>query len=723
MSKIKRTKLIFLPLIAVVTLLYIACPEDTGPAAGPPKFTCQNGTPIDGTPSDDVTIGCQACNDGFLPLDGIFGTPGTTCVPAFPYVCDNGTPIVGNNTDVTAVGCQICNDGFLPQGGALGTPGTSCVAGLPYTCDNGTPIDDLTLTPNSAGCQTCNVGFALSAAAPGPDVACQADSDGDTVADTLDNCPNTPNPAQAITMGETAGHACNTDIDDDDDGLIEIWTLEQLHNVRHNLTGTTYDDEDEDTGTGDAGVTTGAPTAATADCTTPTNGVYLCGYELAQDLDFDLDRDGSTYTGTAPAITLDADDAATPHFVTTAGGWEPIADNAMFNETNRFNAIFEGNGYTISNLAVQRSSTWSGFFGIIGANGHVRNVNLVDAIVVYTGTATTNVYVGGLAGQQSGGSIIASSASGTIVGGSGGTDYVGGLVGGTMGGTIIASYAAGSVNGAAGGDDSAGGLVGLQQNGIIIASYAAGDADGGGGDSDNTGGLIGEQSGGRVIASYATGDTDGGGGDSDNTGGLIGEQSGGITVASYAAGNADGGTGDTDSTGALVGAQTLESTSAASYGFGNAVGENTGITPALPTGVTTAADLTAANTPGCDNPALTTEATCTAARKVPGEWTPGDKGAQGTCAAPSGATSGITYPDFTTRITCVSTGTWTDWNNASADTLDAWIFTQGSTPTLRYADYDGSTGTDYLCSLFPTTLRDGGITIACGDSGTPLPGQ
>ena len=74
-----------------------------------------------------------------------------------------------------------------------------------------------------------------------------------------------------------------TDIDDDDDGLIEIWTLEQLHNIRYNLAGTSYDDEEADTGTdADTGVTTGAPTAATTDCTTATNSVYLCGYELMQ---------------------------------------------------------------------------------------------------------------------------------------------------------------------------------------------------------------------------------------------------------------------------------------------------------------------------------------------------------------------------------------------------------------------------------------------------------
>jgi len=43
----------------------------------------------------------------------------------------------------------------------------------------------------------------------------RADTDGDGVADALDNCPQDPNPGQTDTDGEGAGDACDNDIDGD----------------------------------------------------------------------------------------------------------------------------------------------------------------------------------------------------------------------------------------------------------------------------------------------------------------------------------------------------------------------------------------------------------------------------------------------------------------------------------------------------------------------------
>jgi hypothetical protein len=43
----------------------------------------------------------------------------------------------------------------------------------------------------------------------------RADTDGDGVADTLDNCPQDPNPGQTDTDGDGAGDACDNDIDGD----------------------------------------------------------------------------------------------------------------------------------------------------------------------------------------------------------------------------------------------------------------------------------------------------------------------------------------------------------------------------------------------------------------------------------------------------------------------------------------------------------------------------
>ena len=66
------------------------------------------------------------------------------------------------------------------------------------------------------------------------------------------------------------------DVDDDNDGLIEIHNLDMLGNIGNNLAGTSYM-----TSAGDPGSSAGAPTTAQAlancaDRTAPNN---LCGYE------------------------------------------------------------------------------------------------------------------------------------------------------------------------------------------------------------------------------------------------------------------------------------------------------------------------------------------------------------------------------------------------------------------------------------------------------------
>ena len=213
-------------------------------------------------------------------------------------------------------------------------------------------------------------------------------------------------------------------------------------------------------------------------------------------------------------------------------------------------------------------------------------------------------------------------------------------------GSITASYATGDADGGAGNQDYVGGLVGLQ-NGSITGSYATGDADGGAGIFDSVGGLVGFKQSGSITASYATGNADGGDGNSDYVGGLVGRQQFGNIRASYATGNADGGDGNSDRVGGLVGFNDFGSIRA-SYSFGSKVGgENAGVDgTGKPTGVTSAADLTAAN-------------------------------------------AGVS------------------WNSASSSTLGAWDFGgSAQPPAVVFNDYDGvSTGTDYA-ALFAgyTTL-------------------
>ena len=112
--------------------------------------------------------------------------------------------------------------------------------------------------------------------------------------------------------------------DSDGNGLIEIDSLLRLHNMRHNLAGTSY------------------RTSATSFNHTQGCPLRGCnGYELTGDLDFDFDFDGSTWSVDGDGnYSLDAGDSRSPYFVVTNGGWQPIGTSAF----NPFTAVFEGNG-------------------------------------------------------------------------------------------------------------------------------------------------------------------------------------------------------------------------------------------------------------------------------------------------------------------------------------------------------------------------------------------
>ena len=418
------------------------------------------------------------------------------------------------------------------------------------------------------------------------------------------------------------GSKNNVDVDDDNDGLIEIRFLEDLDAIRNDLNG----DGAESTGIGNMG----APDEATANCETRTGGTeaeptFLCGYELARNLDFSV---ADSYA--APAVdanwyTATLCDGATD---TTNLGWTPIG--------GQFTAMFDGNDNTITNLRICRNDVTSvGLFGQIGAGGTVRDLVLIDATVEYTGSieeASTGLLagqsngaivavgasgsassvtggsdsfnnVGGLVGLNEG-TIIASYATiATVNGGTGSLSIVGGLVGWnrTSSSVIIASYASGNVDDSSiPGSINVGGLVG-RNNGTITASYATATANGTSGGSDNVGGLVGGNQF-RIIASYATGTANGGDGDGDSVGGLIGNGSGSgsVIMASYADGVANGGAGSGDSVGRLIGAN-VGSTPTASYGFSDptmGTVNTAGTPPTIASTALTLNTLTALNSDG-----------------------------------------------------------------------------------------------------------------------------
>ena len=317
----------------------------------------------------------------------------------------------------------------------------------------------------------------------------------------------------------------NLNIDEDNDGLIDICDIEGLYAIRYQLDGTAaYNDSVQNDRTA--------------------RGCFggICrGYELVNNLDFTQEssyRHAANHTNSV--------------WTTSDKGWYPIGEFA-----NPFSAEFNGNGFTISGLTIDRNDSYDyvGLFGHIGADAEIKGVNLTNVNVAgrfnvgglvgwnnqgeitdshVSGTvAASEAWVGGLVGDSAG--LIANSHTDGMVSGD---RIVGGMVGyQRRSGTIINSYSESEV----GGRHFVGGFVGLN-NGLITNSYATGNV----GDVDSiftVGGLVGLNS--HIIRnSYASGDVQG----HTLVGGLAGDSRGEISD-SYASGNVQG----EDSVGILVG--------------------------------------------------------------------------------------------------------------------------------------------------------------------------
>ena len=204
------------------------------------------------------------------------------------------------------------------------------------------------------------------------------------------------------------GVHANVDVDDDNDGLIEINFLEDLDFMRYDLDGTHYDDD----GAGED-VTIIEDDGSNAGC--PAGGCN--GYELARDLDFSAPA--SYRSGEIDLLWIDG---AGPNT-----GWPPIADNSSADATTRFRTVFDGNGNTITNLLIARDVDYIGLFGYIDANGTVRNLTVRDARVSQR-AAGGDSFVGSVAGNSDG-AIEAVVVDGGAADGGDGIDQVGGLVG------------------------------------------------------------------------------------------------------------------------------------------------------------------------------------------------------------------------------------------------------------------------------------------------------
>jgi len=177
-------------------------------------------------------------------------------------------------------------------------------------------------------------------------------------------------------------------------------------------------------------------------------------------------------------------------------GWQPV----------HFGGVYNGNGYTISNLTINRpGNSNTGLFGYCsGEVLNLKNITITNANVngsSYTGILAGYIYasnqevitsctvdgtvtssmnqVGGIVGYFRDGSISKSSAQVTV----NGNDYLGGAVGVLYNASITECYSTAIING----NNFVGGLVASIQHSTITNCYANGSITG-----YSAGGLLGQ---------------------------------------------------------------------------------------------------------------------------------------------------------------------------------------------------------------------------------------
>ena len=186
-------------------------------------------------------------------------------------------------------------------------------------------------------------------------------------------------------------------------------------------------------------------------------------------------------------ITLDTD------IDLTGKDWTPIGTDY----DNSYKGTFDGGGHTITGLTFTTNDEYAGLFGWLNRAGTVKNV-VMEGIQItcnhslgyaggvagfsrgiiencsVSGSVSGTVYVGGVVGDQIGGSITGCSSSATVKG----TLNVGGVAGQTnSSATLTACYATGNVTlEIAPKKNIAGGsLVGMNAGSSLLACYATGN--------------------------------------------------------------------------------------------------------------------------------------------------------------------------------------------------------------------------------------------------------
>ncbi len=193
-------------------------------------------------------------------------------------------------------------------------------------------------------------------------------------------------------------------------------------------------------------------------------------------------------------------------------GWNSGAGFTPIGSSNGFSGNFAGLGHTITGLTINSSLGQVGLFGQTNSGSTISNLGLLGGSVIAASCGSCSYAAGALVGANYGtisnaystgsvaGNLIDSISVGGLVGlnfgaisnayatgNVSGVNYIGGLVGENFGGSISNAYATGNVSGV----NYVGGLVGFNNSGDFASSinntYASGMVTG----SSNAGGLVG----------------------------------------------------------------------------------------------------------------------------------------------------------------------------------------------------------------------------------------
>ncbi|MDD4211375.1 MAG: InlB B-repeat-containing protein [Clostridia bacterium] len=114
--------------------------------------------------------------------------------------------------------------------------------------------------------------------------------------------------------------------------------------------------------------------------------------------------------------------------------WEPIGNSSTLSVNNKWQGNFNGGGYIISGLNINKQQTgvgYSGLFGsIYGDRARVFNLGLEDVSIIFN--SNYNAYVGGISGQAENAHInncYIKNAEITVNNNGTGHNYIGGIVG------------------------------------------------------------------------------------------------------------------------------------------------------------------------------------------------------------------------------------------------------------------------------------------------------